>query len=82
MKIYWDENGQTACERHMPYAGSDTFVSGRWHAMTLNERVSFAAELGHAPTCETCDAVARRHAEGAHAERKNDECALCAGGAA
>ena len=76
-KLFWDESGQTACEQHGPYRGSDTWISGRWRAITLNERIDFAAEVGRQPTCETCDAILRRHAEGRHAEKPSNECARC-----
>ena len=61
-KILWDENGQTACKDHAPYKGSDTWRSGRWHAVTRREAEEFEREIGHAPECETCAAVARRKA--------------------
>jgi hypothetical protein len=81
MKLLMSEGGEIACERHAPYAGSDSRVWGRWRAMRTSERVDFQAEVGRQPSCETCDALARRHAEGAHATRQSDECALCAGSA-
>ena len=78
MKLLMSEGGEIACERHAPFAGTDTFVLGRWRAMRTSERVDFHAEVGIAPSCTTCDAVARRHDEGAHARKRSDECALCA----
>jgi hypothetical protein len=77
MKLLISEGGEIACERHAPYAGSDTRVLGRWRAMRTTERVDFQAEVGRPPSCETCDAVARRHDEGAHATERSDECARC-----
>lgn len=81
MKLLMSEGGQIACQAHAPYAGTDTYVLDGWRAMRVTERVDFHAELGHAPACETCNAIARRHAEGLHVEHRSNECALCAGSA-
>lgn len=77
MKLLMSETGELACERHAPFAGSDSRILGRCRAMRTNERVDFHAEVGRAPECETCFSIKLRHAEGRHADRKNDECALC-----
>ena len=60
-KLLWNERGQIGCALpgHAPHEGSDTWVWERWRPLTLNERVDFAAELGHAPECEVCAARAR-----------------------
>src|SRR5207249_4422755 len=39
--VYWDEQGQTACLRHAPFVGSDTWRSGRWKAIKPAETVAF-----------------------------------------
>jgi hypothetical protein len=61
-KLLWNEDGQIGCTLpgHAPYPDSDTWRSGRWRPITLNERVDFEAEVGHAPECELCAAGARR----------------------
>jgi hypothetical protein len=82
MKLFWNEGGEIACAAHMPFAGSDTHAAGRWRVITTNDRIDFAAEVGHAPACATCAAIARRHGEGAHVERRSNECAMCAGAVA
>lgn len=61
-KLFWDENGQIACEDHIPFRGSDTWRSGRWRPITLREAIDFEAETGHAPACETCDSISKRRA--------------------
>jgi hypothetical protein len=81
-RLLMSEGGEIACPAHAPYAGSDSFVLGRWRPMRTSERVDFHAEVGRAPRCETCRAIEERHAEGRHAERKDDECVLCTGGVA
>ena len=58
--LYWDEDGQTACEAHMPFRGSDTWRKGRWRKITLREAIDFEAEVGRPPVCEVCAAIARR----------------------
>lgn len=61
-QLLWNERGQIGCTLpgHAPHEGTDTWVWERWRPMTLNERVDFAADLGHAPECEVCAARARR----------------------
>jgi hypothetical protein len=76
--LFWNEDGQVECERHTPFRGSDMWLSGRWRPISMNERISFAAELGRPVSCDSCRAIADRHREGRHAERKSNECALCA----
>jgi hypothetical protein len=58
--LLWDEQGQIACTAHAPYAGSDTFVYGRWRAIRSDEADGFEREVGRQPACETCAAIARR----------------------
>lgn len=60
-KLLWSEEGEIGCAEptHAPYAGSDTWRTGRWREMTLRERVDFEAEVGRPPACETCMAIAR-----------------------
>ena len=61
-RLLWNERGQIGCELpgHAPYRRSDTWVWEPWRPVTLNERIDFAAEVGHAPVCEVCPARARR----------------------
>ena len=75
--LYWGETGRINCERHMPYRGSDTWRSERWRPITVAEAAAFEREAGQPASCETCNAIAARHREGCHAERRDNECALC-----
>jgi hypothetical protein len=75
MNLLMNSGGAIACAKHTPY------VLDGWRRMRTSEIVDFRAELGRGPECEVCRAIARRHADGSHAERKSNECALCAGGA-
>ncbi len=61
-KFLWNERGQIGCELpgHAPHRGSDSWVWERWRPITLDERIEFEAEVGHAPECELCAARARR----------------------
>ena len=61
-RLLWNERGQIGCELpgHAPYRGSDTWICERWRPISLNERIEFEAELGHAANCESCAASARR----------------------
>jgi hypothetical protein len=61
MKLVWSEQGEIGCTEasHAPYPGSDTWHSGRWREITLQERIDFEAEVGRAPECESCAAIAR-----------------------
>lgn len=61
--LLWDEEGQIACEEHAPFRGSDTWVRGRWRPIRTSERIDYEAEIGHAPACETCQAIQRRALE-------------------
>ena len=60
--LLWSERGQIGCELpgHAPHRGSDTWIWERWRTITLNDRIDFEAELGHAAECEACKANARR----------------------
>jgi len=62
--LVWSEDGQIGCTlpTHAPYAWSDTWSSERWRPMTLSDRVQFEAEVGRAPECESCAAMARQEA--------------------
>ena len=61
-KILWDESGRIGCDLpgHAPFKGTDTWRSGRWRVITRVEAEAFEREVGHAPACETCAAIARR----------------------
>lgn len=57
-KLLIDNGGRIECEAHAPYKGSDTWFTGQWRTMRVDERAEFAAEIGRAPECETCRANA------------------------
>jgi len=61
-RLLWSEDGQVGCslKGHAPFVGTDTWYTGRWREMTLQERIDFEAEVGRAPECESCAAVGRR----------------------
>ncbi|MBK7875545.1 MAG: hypothetical protein IPJ77_07310 [Planctomycetes bacterium] len=59
-RLLWNEQGEIACEKHAPPVGSDTRATGRWQTITLNDAIDFEAEVGYAPECEMCKAIARR----------------------
>ena len=63
--LYWSERGQIGCAQpgHAPYRGSDTWVWERWKKITPREAAEFEREVRRPPSCETCDAIARRSAE-------------------
>lgn len=58
-KLLIDNGGRIECEAHAPFKGSDTFYMSAWRPMRVSERVEFAAEIGRAPGCETCQAIER-----------------------
>lgn len=60
--LYWSERGQIGCALpgHAPYRGSDTWTGERWKKLTPREAAEFEREVGSPPSCETCDAIARR----------------------
>jgi hypothetical protein len=57
--LYWDQRGQIACELHIPYPGSDTWVFEHWKKI---DRASAkeAKERGMELSCETCKVIAER----------------------
>jgi hypothetical protein len=61
-KLLWNERGQIGCALtgHAPHRGHDTWIWERWRPITLNEHVDFAAEVGHAPECESYAVRGRR----------------------
>lgn len=63
--LYWSERGQIGCALpgHAPYRGTDTWVWERWKQITPSEAAEFVREVGRLPSCETCDAIARRALE-------------------
>ena len=61
--LYWSEDGSICCLDHASYRGSDTWVWGRWRAMTDADRTAMEAESGQPANCECCEAIARRRAE-------------------
>jgi len=62
--LYWSERGQIGCSipGHAPYRGTDTWVWERWKAITPREATEFERDVGRAPACETCAAIARNAA--------------------
>jgi hypothetical protein len=63
--LYMSERGQIGCllPGHAPYPGTDTWTWERWQAITPREAAGFEREVGRPPSCETCQAIARRSAE-------------------
>ncbi len=52
--LYWSEDGEVNCGEHAPFRGSDTWMSGRWTAVTADDVIA-AASGGYAPLrCEVC----------------------------
>ena len=64
--LLWNERGQIGCTKstHSPYPGSDTWVWERWRVITRNAAIAFEREVGRPPSCEACDAIARRTRDG------------------
>jgi len=58
--LYWSQRGAIACDRHMPFPGSDTFVWDDWRPITMVEATSFEREVGRPPACDACEAIRRR----------------------
>lgn len=58
--LYWDHEGQIACEQHAPGRGTDTWRLDRWEPMGPDSVAIFTDEVGRAPECECCAAIARR----------------------
>ena len=54
--------GEIQCDQrgHSPFPRSDTWHRDGWRQMTTNEKIDFEAEVGRAPACETCAAIARK----------------------
>ena len=61
-QLLWNERGQVGCTipGHAPYPGTDSWVWERWKRITPREAAAFAREVGRSPSCETCNAIARR----------------------
>jgi len=57
--LYMSERGEIACLPHAPYRGSDSWNVERWERITREEADEFEREVGHAPSCETCNAERR-----------------------
>jgi hypothetical protein len=57
--LFWSEQGAIACGLHAPFRGSDTWNAGRWRPMHKAARTELHKTLGRAPSCETCEHVAR-----------------------
>ena len=60
--LYWNERGAIACEKHIPFKGSDTWVFERWAKMSGIDKVkvyshrkeTLPARLVSMPSCECC----------------------------
>ena len=63
--LYWSERGCVACATHTPFRGTDTWVWERWKRITPAEAEAFRREVGRAPECETCRAIARQQSRSA-----------------
>jgi hypothetical protein len=63
--LLWSERGQIGCTLpgHAPYRGTDTWIWERWKKLTRRETAEFERDVGRAPSCECCDAIARRAQE-------------------
>jgi hypothetical protein len=61
--LYMDQGGRIECLEHAPYVGSDTWIWNDWRPITRREAQAFERDVGRAPTCDTCAAIARRAAE-------------------
>lgn len=60
--LYQSERGEIACLAHEPFTGSDSWNHDRWAPITQREAADFEREIGRAPSCETCAAMARNGA--------------------
>lgn len=63
VRLLISNGGEIACEEHAPFRGSGSWYTGQWRPMRVDERADFHAEIGRAPACETCTAMARRREE-------------------
>jgi len=54
--------GEIACAADAPYPNTGTWFSAGWRPMTKREAEEFTLEVGRAPACETCAAMARNGA--------------------
>lgn len=61
--LLMSEGGEIACNEHAPFAGTDTRVWGGWAPITKREAAEFTRDVGRAPACETCMAMARNGAK-------------------
>jgi hypothetical protein len=57
--LYMSEGGQIACLPHAPFPGTDTWHNDGWKPITRREAQAFQRDIGRAPACETCMAIAR-----------------------
>lgn len=58
-----DNGGRIECIEHAPYRGSDSWAWNDWQPITRAEALAFEREVGRAPACETCAAIARHALE-------------------
>lgn len=58
-KLLIDNGGRIECDTHAPPRGCDTWHMSQWRPMRVDERAEFQMEIGRAPECETCCAIAR-----------------------
>jgi len=52
--LFWSQRGEVACEKHIPFPGSDTWHFDHWVAMEIDHVEAWKAEFGSLPTCESC----------------------------
>jgi len=57
--LFWSERGEIACEKHIPYRGSDTWKWERWKEMRAAEVAAFAQQSGKSAKCDCCWAIER-----------------------
>jgi len=60
--LFQSERGEISCLPHAPFPGTDSWHHERWAPITKREAQAFEREVGRAPTCETCAAMARNGA--------------------
>lgn len=60
--LYISEDGRIECAKHLPYAGSDTHLAGRYVRLTVADEAAWRREIATTPiriglTCEVCHAT-------------------------
>ena len=57
--LFMSERGEISCLPHAPFPGTDSWDYDRWAPITKREAQAFERDIGRAPACETCAAMAR-----------------------